>query len=499
MMRSTCLALLLLCILAVALPALAATEVKIIGDGRIYGVSYTGHNFTGWNNAAWTSNTPTWTRAGTRSEDPYEVWQRFRIRADFVASEAIKFRLGIKIEDTWGHGYMTAANPADSMQIYQAFLTFKWPDSVVEVTAGLQDIDLPQSSLFNASPVLGMDRVAAVVVRSPLGSDTVSVLAGFGRAIDTNQTYDPSTQVGDELDTTFLALPVALDGFKVSPWGMLAVIGRRVGDFTANASSSGCRNFAEGVLSAGSLETNDLWRYNQAVYWWGGSAFELTALDPFKLYADVDYGAGAVNDRASSRRHGWFLDFGAEYTGFDMLTPQVFAWWSTGEDSSTRNGSERIPQLRSGWGAGNSFLLDCGQALSRNSNMGVNPVGAYGVGVSLNDISFVEKLSHRLTFTYLHGNNSPRAIRGLNATLGGGDLDAGSNPYFVMGRDLTTHEYAYGINFDHKYRIYQNLHAVLETGWAHGEFQESVWGHRLVHKAAETDAWKAALGVTFKY
>jgi len=500
MRRLLSVALLTLGLLSCAAGALAYTEVKMIGDARVYGVAYTGHNFTGWSNAAWTSNTPTWSPAGTKTEEPFEVWQRYRLRADFMASEAMKFRLGIKVEDTWGHGYLTAANPTTALQIYQAFLKFKWPDSTVEVTAGLQDIDLPQSAMFNASPVLGMDRVAALVVQTPLAGDRLSLLAGFGRLIDTNQTFDPTTsQVGDELDTTFLTLPIALPGFKVTPWGMLAVIGRSVGDFTTNASSSGCRNFAEGVLSAGALESANLWRYNQNVYWWGGGSVEVTTLDPVNFYADVDYGAGATSDRARSSRQGWFVDFGAAYTGWTMFTAQLFAWWSTGEDSSTRNGSERIPQLRPGWGSGNSFLLDCGQDLARNSNMGMNPVGAYGIGATLDNIAFMENLTHRLNFTFLHGNNSPRAIRGLNAALGAGNLDAGSNPYFVMGRDLTTNEYAYGLNFDHKYRISENVHAIVETGWAHGQFQESVWGRRLARKAAETDAWKVAFGFTYKY
>jgi hypothetical protein len=83
----------------------------------------------------------------------------------------------------------------------------------------------------------------------------------------------------------------------------------------------------------------------------------VTALDPIRFYADVIYGAGAMADRKSDQRHGWFVDFGAEYTGLDVVTPQVFAWWSTGEDKSTNNGSERMPYMRSAWGPGNSFLF----------------------------------------------------------------------------------------------------------------------------------------------
>ena len=77
----------------------------------------------------------------------------------------------------------------------------------------------------------------------------------------------------------------------------------------------------------------------------------------------------SMADRQQFQRSGWFLDLGAEYTGWDLLTPQLFAWWSTGEDASWRNGSERMPIIRPSWGPGNSFLFDDSQAFGRNSNM----------------------------------------------------------------------------------------------------------------------------------
>ena len=54
-------------------------------------------------------------------------------------------------------------------------------------------------------------------------------------------------------------------------------------------------------------------------------------------------------------------------------------------------------------------------------------------------------------------------------------------------------------NFDNKYMIFVNLAAVLETGWAHGDFQESVWGRRLAEKSRSGDAWKVAFGLTYKF
>jgi hypothetical protein len=403
----------------------------------------------------------------------------------------VKFRLGIKVEDTWGHGTLTAANPSASIAVYQAFLQFKLPDCNVEVTAGLQDFSLPANAFFTDSVVFGGDRAAALVVNAPI-NENFSVVAAYSRMLDKNRTFDTTTtQQADELDAYVLALPITLNGFKATPWGTIAVAGRDANYFTAGSYGPNS-TFADSLLSAGTFLTPAGMRNAQNAYWWAGSTFEVTALDPVKFYADVIYGSGNQGDRKKDRREGWFIDLGAEYTGLDILTPQVFAWWSTGEDKSTRNGSERMPSILSNWGPGNSFLFDCSQDLLKQGNMGVNPIGSMGIGASLNNISFIEKLSNRLTFVYLRGNNSASAIRYLNTYMG-------SNPYFTMGRDLTTNEYILGANFDTTYQIYENLAAVVETGWAHGDFQTSVWGHRLADKARQGDAWKVAFGLTYKF
>ncbi|MFP5258716.1 MAG: hypothetical protein ACLGQH_06800, partial [Acidobacteriota bacterium] len=169
-----------LLILAVALLAVSAgvaqatTEVKMTGDSRAYGVFFTGHNFTGWNDPAWTSNTPTWNRAGTKTEDTFEIWERIRVRTDFIANENLRFRLATKVDSTWGNGTYTAANPEVAIQVYQAFLQFNIPNTKVEVSAGLQPIALPQSKLFNDSIVF-TDWAAGLVVNSNLIPDTLNI------------------------------------------------------------------------------------------------------------------------------------------------------------------------------------------------------------------------------------------------------------------------------------------------------------------------------------
>ena len=479
-------------VLAMGTAAFAATEVRMVGDALVYGSFFSNRNFTGWNAPAWTSATPTWSKAGKKTEEAFEIWERFRLRTDFVANEAVKFRLEMKVEDTWGHGTFTAANPEVAIMIYGAYLQFKLPGTDVDVTAGLQNVALPQSKIFYGSPVFG-DRMAALVVKAPLIDKTLEVMAGFGRLIDTNRTYDTTTtQVADELDAYFLALPITLEGFKATPWGTIAVAGKDANLFTLKSSQQNSSFYADNLTSAGTYATPKLWKNDQNAFWWAGGAFEVTALDPVKFYADVIYGAGAQSDSKKNRRSGWFIDAGVEYTGWDILTPKAYGWWSTGEDGSTANGSERMPIIRPNWGPGNSFLFDDSQELVKNSNMGMSPVGSWGLGVTLDDMSFVQKLTHRLTFLFVNGTNSARAIRTLNTLMG-------SNPYFQMGRDLTINEHVYGVNFDNKYMIYENLSAVVETGWAHGEFQQSVWGHSLVNQSRNGDTWKVSFGLSYKF
>jgi hypothetical protein len=495
----------LLCLFAVvlmmtaAVRAQAATEVRMTGDALVYGSFFANRNFTGWNSATWINEAGTINHAGKQTEDRFEIWERFRLRTDFIANEAVKFRLGLKVEDTWGHGTFTAANPTTtSIAVYQAYLQFKWPGCDVQITAGLQPAALPQSSFFAGSLVFD-ENVSGLVITAPLIQDTLTLVLGYVRTISSDRTYAPTTtSVYANEEGYLLALPITLNGFKATPWSMFGV-GGKGGHYLSEA------GWAEGLISSGLFTVAPAgWKNNFITALWAGTTLEVTALDPLKFYADVIWGQHGMNEARKNVRNGWFIDAAAEYTGLDVVTPQAFGFWSTGEDSSTRNGSERMPFFFPGsgrggehnggtqsWNAGNSFLFDGGQELVKGSNLGISPIGSWGMGASLNNASFVEKLTHRLTFAYVHGNNSAKAIRYANFVLG-------SNPIFVMGRDLTDSEWVMGLNFDTKYMLYDNLALILETGWAHaGPFQKNVWGRRLANKAE--DPWKVAFGLKYTF
>jgi hypothetical protein len=474
----------LICFAFGAVAAQAETEVKMSGDARIYANFWSQYNYTGWD------------ALGKQTYDSATVWERFRLKTDFIANEGLKFRLAIRVNDTpWGNSTFTVDNPAVTIQVYQAFLQFKWPNTDVQFTVGMQDMDLPLSvDWLGANPVLGGTRSAAAVFDIPV-VDQLKVVGGFSRLVDGNKNGfgNNTNQTSPDLDAYFLTLPITLDGFQATPWGMVAVAGRNAPyatTYMGNGGPNTNETLASNLFSLGTSVAPGL-QNSENTFWWVGTTMTVTALDPFKFYADIMYGSGMGAEHQKDHRSGWFGDVAAEYTGLDMVTPQLTFWYGSGEDGGIRGGSHRMPSVVNYWGPSNSFLFDTNQEFNYGQ-MPTNSAGSWGAVFALDKISFIKDLTHRLTFSYARGTNSPNSMREANLLTGVGS-------YVMMGRDLTFNEYSLGINFDNTYDIYENLALILETGWAHGDFQKSVWGRRFVNQANDGDAWKAAIGLKYKF
>lgn len=463
--------------LVLAQAAAAATEVSMTGDTRVFGLFFANRNFTGWN------------ETGTQTEDRTTFWQRLRLRADFVANENLKFRFGMRIDDeAWGHDYLTAANPQVAIEPYLAYLQFKFPDTDIEVTAGYQPLAMPHAAVFYDSIVLAADdgdqASAALHVALPV-NEHLSIEIAYGRLLNANRTFQPTTtQVGDAFDISHLALPVTMDGFSATPWGLVGVYGK-------GADPDGL--FDTGLRSGGSyLSLGDSsFKNNQNALWWAGLTLTVDALDPFVFYADAIYGDAAPGDRERNRRRGYFLDAGVTFSGLGWAVPGVFGWLGSGEDASLANGSERLPVIAPKWGPGTSFLFDCDQEFA-NNNMAIDPTGTWGLAASLRDISLIDALSSRLTLAVIAGTNSPAGLRKAVTASGGG------GQYLTMGRNLAAGEWVFGINCDNTYAITEQLSLTLQTGYATPQgLRTSIWGHRFTNQAA--DAFMGALGFVYVF
>lgn len=516
MKRFTLIALVFSFVLGLAVAANAATEVKMSGDARIHGNWRTHMNFTPWNARGMNYYTGAPQAAiagialGTQSEENFTIWERFRLKADFIASEALKFRLGLRVNNaSWG-GALAIDNPPVAVDVNQAYVQFLIPSTEAQVTAGWMPLALPHSKIFNGGLVLdtqnGNTSAAALVFDIPVVKDTFAIKLGYTRLLDgAADFYANTTPVDNSLDAFFLALPISIDGFQVIPWGTVALAGR-MANYTQNlttiagtSTANGAYGPHDGSLPVGLLTPasalavaatgqNSMWANQSNTYWWVGVPFNITSLDPVNIYADVIYGSGAAGDRTLSQRSGWFIDAGIEYVGLDIMKPQLMAWWSTGETSFSQ-GSNRLPIVKSFWSPGGSFLYESGASSFTRSTLLANPLGSWGLTLSFKDITFMKDLTHTLTASLANGTNSASYVRTVNA-LGLGGI------YMVMGKDLTVDEWLWGLSLDSKYMIYENLSAILELGWASvSGLKGSVWGTRNVNNYG--DAWKVAFG--FKY
>ena len=264
-----------------------------------------------------------------------------------MANRDLRFRFAAKVDTTWGNRHLHRGQPPGRHQVYQAYLMFKWPDTDIQVNAGLQPLSFPQSSIYNDS-LMFADFASALTIEGKIVPGTLGYLIRLRRMLDANQTYDNAQQVGDELDLYFLTLPVSLNGFKATrgPWWAWPASTPTTSRPTPRRSPTPptpttCSRPAPCSPPAATGRTTRCPMSGPA------APSRCPPLDPFRFYADVIFGSGAFNDRASSMRQGWMIDAAAEYnTGWNVLRPQVFAWWASGEDGSTRNGSERLPHMR---------------------------------------------------------------------------------------------------------------------------------------------------------
>lgn len=459
-------------------PVLAATEVQMAGDARVFGLFFANRNFTGWD------------PSGTQTEERFEIMQRLRLRTDFTASENVKFRLGLRIDDeNWGHGYLTAANPQSAVQVYLAYLQFKWPDTNIEITAGYQPLSAPSSEAFCDSIVLAADdgdqASAALFVKIPVIEDKVTLEAAFARLLAAYQTYEnTTTDIDGNFDIYRVAVPISVDGFDITPWGLFGVYGK---------ASDPDALFDTGLRSGGSYLGATAYRYNQNAMWWTGLAANISAVDPVKIYFDAVYGDAGSGDSARNRRRGYFFDAAVTYTGLDWMVPGIYGWLGSGEDSSLSNGSERLPVIMPKWGAATSFLFDCDQDFANNS-MGIDPTGTIGAALAFKDISFIEKLSSRVSVAVIAGRNSVSGLRKARLSA----ASAGVDDYVQMGRNLADDEWVLGVSFDNSYALYENLTLAMQTGFASPQgLKSSIWGHRNAHRA--TDAWMASFGLLYTF
>jgi hypothetical protein len=215
-----------------------------------------------------------------------------------------------------------------------------------------------------------------------------------------------------------------------------------------------------------------------------------------------------VDDQPLIGTRGWLiaatLDYKLNFGSSFSATPGIFGWWASGDSKSNMENGQlgRLPNI--GTNGGNFKPTSFGHggyfnSISQYANVGDiggTGTGTWGIGIQLANASFIKDLSHTLRFAYYRGTNDADVVRSEDGGLGLAPR------YRDDGLYLTTKDSVFEINFDHQYKIYENLTAALELGWLRLNSDEETWGplnrnHSEGHE--NTSAWKAQVYLTYSF
>jgi len=439
----------------------SATELKVKGHLDVYGM--------------WSANLNDFD-SDEADADNYFTNQRMRTYFTYVANENLKAVLGLEIDNTWGasNGGTWGTDGKGNIEVKHAYLDFNFPDTAINVKAGLQYIALP--SVFG-NPVFD-DDAAALVVSAPI-NEMFGVAVGYSRGVDKNSNVSSASNSfngtdfvdndfdgKDDIDMAFLAVPITLDGFSMTPYFAYAWIGQNsgYGDDIYNVAGTFEGEDGYEYTITGTAKDSAEWT-DDATVWVLGANAELTMFDPLTIAADLIYGELDAENKANGdiKSKGWYGALAASYK-MDMVTPTLFTTYFSGK-SDDADDDNRLPQLSEGWGitpyVGGARAFN----VADDTFSGIDNA-CWSVGLKLADINFIEKLSHELTLAYVGGTS---------------DEDSGAA--------FDEKDSAWEVFMINKYMIYENLAAINELGFFAPDFDD----------ADEDNSYFATVGFSYKF
>lgn len=452
--------------------------------------------------------------------DNFGAMQRFRTQLEVISdrvSGAIQLEMG---RTEWGKADKGGALGADGTDVKVRFAYIDWlfPHTDVKIRMGLQMLMLPGVlSQWGVGPIYGKEQ-AGITISSPIyHGDNFNLDATFfwGRPYNDNSievaayANRKDNRLLDNLDVFGLVLPFQGDGFKITPYGMYALIGQysltgvnaQIGDSGVVAPRGGLMP----VLGSGNPYTYFQNNYTKSLdkAWgegfWAGLVGDINLTSNLRLgfegaYGSVDMGSvknyAGFNDGKNRtldvRRHGWYVGARLDYKA-DFGVPGLLVWYGSGDDDDPYNGSERLPQFNTPWGVSS---LGFGGGVWDEFTwkvLGHNPSGMAAVIAQIDRLSFVDDLYHTLRFGYYIGTNSPEMVRKANMTWP--TRADGAQAY------LTSTDNAWELNLVSTYKIYENLSVSLDAAYVRVNLDSDTW------KGAEDALWENnyRVGASFTY
>ncbi len=408
--------------------------------------------------------------------DKFTVNQRLRLTVEARVSENLKgvamFRMA---PAAWGRskqgpvdaGY---ALDGDGVNLRNRFLFLDWaPSSMpLQIRMGLIPLSLPFTSYRNGI----LDSSGGGIAASYQFNDAFAATAFWARPFDSYDNDSSATSktdtniygknLMDEMDLFFLSLPMTFSsaGVKVTPWAMYSTIGKDSaywGSFTARGAPA---------AGGGTTDWNGIAENAQA--WWLGLAARFDMFDPLSIRADVAYGdmrsdTGRFGDEVLYNSRGWSSSFIVDYK-LGWGVPGFFAFYASGSDADDVEKNQQwgyAPNLSSfnegfgptSYGFGDRWGVNYAPSIS-----GVNS-GHWGLGLQIANINIWKDWSHTIRVAYYQGTNDKDLVKA--GTKPYNISSASGSPIIYDPQLMTTEDHAWEVNFNHFYKIYENL----EVGW----------------------------------
>jgi len=473
----------------------SAVELKVSGT---YDFSFSGSEGLNGSNSFMDASDYRHYKGRNHNERHFDVYQRWRIGFEFVASEQLSAFYQAQIGTfVWGGPYKGAskaeadggalATRAANIVTRLAYLDWMIPQTDIHIRMGQQSILLP--NYVAGSPILD-DPATGVVIAVPV-NDWFDFSAFWLRAIaDPLKTSSGEYEYDDaDVDLFGLIANMQFNNLRLTPW---AIYGHGGENF------AGVRN--SGPTSSGILPFNGLdalrWENGALIdtpngsdtsLWFAGIGAEFKPFDPLRLALDFYY-SGTSNDHSSTERDGWYLAGLASYKTA-WCEPALVAWYASGDDSNVTNGSEQPLTLSGGFDPGARAYFNGRYSIANTIDRG-DAGGTWGVSAQINKLSFIQGLYHDLAVTYFKGTNDNKLPNIINNVYGG---DVTPADY------LTDKDHIVEVDFNTSYHIYKNLITVLELSYLFQDIDSSVWRTAAGENRDFSNAWRAALNFRYKF
>ncbi|MBQ2760381.1 MAG: outer membrane homotrimeric porin [Mailhella sp.] len=386
--------------------------------------------------------------SGANLED---MRHRMRLNLALAASENLSAFVQFQLNHAKQYG--TSGKHGDgTITTRQLYLDWVVPTTAIKVRMGRQSLGLPEEA-FGSNSILGAGygNREGIVVTAPV-NDWLG-LTGIWARLGTDGDTDLDTNNTDDIYA--VAANLKFEGVSGAVYAAYATLD----------------DLADG---------NDQWNAGRPAgagdAYWLGFTSTFSFFDPFTLKLSAAYGEFNADDNGKNEQ-GWNVQVKGSYA-LPFGTAVLGGWYFSGED---KDGKGYMPNA--GYFNGTNHYYDGNLSLATSDVGYTQNTGTWAVQAGIEDVSFLEDLTHSFHVTYMEGTNDKKNAGKM------ADED------YAFVNYLTEEDSAVEFTLNSVYKIYKNLAAHLELAYIINEFDNET----AKDQGWTEDNWYASLTFQYKF